>query len=443
MGILIYPPAFLLAVFVLVTVHEFGHFLVARASGVRVLRFSIGFGRPLLTWTDRRGTEFVVALIPLGGYVRMLDERDMPGADVAAEPAADSYQRLSPWWRIAIAAGGPGANVLLAALLFALVASLGVGHLAPYTLESAADTPAAESSLPAGVRITEVDGSRVESWLDVALALARRLGDDGTVDLAWQQSEDSAPGLTRIPISNWLADAAEPDFIGELGIRRAPVVVGPVVEDSAAAAAGLRRGDILLRANGTEVDSWSQWVTIVSGAPEQALNLTLLRDGQVLDVRATPGVRTTEAGERLGFIGFGRLIHVISPGPVGAAVHGVEQTWEHSTLVLSHFAKLITGNASPRTVGGPLSIAQFAGDSLRGGLQSFLSLLALLSVSLAVINLLPVPLLDGGHIVFALWEALTGTPASEKVQTIGLQIGLVFVGCLMLLSISNDFLRLL
>ncbi len=442
--------AFIVAIGVLVTFHELGHYVIARASGVRIVRFSIGFGRPLASWRDARGTEFVLAAIPLGGYVRMLDERDFLDAVGAAETADDdraapdgSYQRLPVWWRIAIALGGPVANFILAGLLFALVFSFGVTYYVPLVLAPEPGTPAHAAGLPAGAQVVAVDGEPVQTWAQVNNVLAHRLGNTGEVVLSAVPQGGSLPADYRLTIDDWLASEDNPNFLADLGIRQANVVLDTVQPGSAAERAGLARGDIVVAVDGKPTSTWGDWVAAVQAAPGRTLTLTVLRDGQPRIIKATPERRSTEDGQEYGFLGVGPLVHTVAPGPLGALVMGAGETVDKSVLMVTVLGKMVVGDISTKTLSGPLMIGAIAGDSARTGLRYFIQVLGFLSVSLAVINLLPIPILDGGHVLFCLMELATGRPPSEHVQMVGLQIGMVLVAGMMMLAIYNDLARFL
>lgn len=461
--VLLYPLALLVTLGVLVTVHEYGHFILARRSGVRVVRFSVGFGPPLVRWHDRLGTEFVVAAIPLGGYVRMLDERE-PG-EIAVERGADdvSFLALSPLWRMAIAAGGPLANLLLAVLVYWLLAVLGTTTLAPVLGPVADASPlgraAADSGITgdtlAGLEIVAVDGAATRSWQEVAMALAPRLGDSGTIAIGLSQPGTSDERTLRVPISAWHRGEDEPDLIESLGIEPTLMpIVGDVVPDGAAAAAGLQPLDRVLAVDGDPVRDWRDWVDRVQAAPGRTLAVTIRRNGVDQTLPLTPAVRAAEPAEaaagvnaesvsEVGFVGVGPYFREISYGVLAAVPRAGAETWDKTLLTVHLLGKMVTGDVSMKNLSGPITIARVAGDSARSGLVYFLGILALLSISLAVLNLLPIPILDGGHILFCAIEALRGKPLPERVQAVGMQIGLYIVGGLMIIALYNDFARLL
>jgi regulator of sigma E protease len=469
--VLLYPLALLVTLGVLVTVHEYGHFILARRSGVRVVRFSVGFGRPLVRWQDRQGTEFVVAAIPLGGYVRMLDEREPGEIPVERGPNDVSFLALSPLWRMAIAAGGPLANLLLAAVVYWLLAVLGTTTLVPVLGPVADASPlgraAASSGLTgaglAGQEIVSVDGAPTRSWQEVAMALAPRLGDSGAIALGLAEPGTSAVRTVAVPIQAWHRGEDEPDLIASLGIEPTLMpIVGDVVPDGAAAAAGLQRLDRVLAVDGDPVRDWRDWVDRVQAAPGQTLQVTILRDGVERVLSVTPAARAAEPeaadqpqtgdgaqsqpqmqANEIGFVGVGPYLREIDYGLLAAVPRAGAETWDKTVLTLKLLGKMVTGDVSMKNLSGPITIARVAGDSARSGVVYFLGILALLSISLAVLNLLPIPILDGGHILFCAIEALRGKPLPERVQAVGMQIGLYIVGGLMIIALYNDFARLL
>lgn len=432
---------------ILVTVHEYGHFLVARRLGVRVLRFSVGMGPALWSRTARSGTEYVIAALPIGGYVRMLDGREGPVPENERHEAFDSRP---PLHRIAIALGGPVANFLLAIVVYWAVFVTGTSGFAPVIGAVDPDSPAGRAGLPDDVEIVRVDARETATWQSVNMALVERLGETGAIEL-----QVRAPGVEAaasavdgvrsiaIPIERWLADQDEPDPIGSLGLKPGfPAVLGEVVEGGAAAAAGLRAGDRIVAVDGVEMTGWRQWVEVVQAAPEQTLELRLERDGSERTLLLTPGVREGVEGPAVGYVGAAPLYRTAYLGPLEALPRAVVETWDKTVLTLDILRKMVVGLVSTRNLSGPITIATVAGDSAESGWETFLSFLALLSVSLAVLNLLPIPVLDGGHILFCLVEMVKGSPVAERVQVLGVQIGIFIVASLMVLAFYNDLTRL-
>lgn len=438
-----YPLALLVTLGVLVTFHELGHFVVARWSGVRVLRFSVGFGKPIWSRFDRHGTEFAIAAIPLGGYVRMLDEREPGVVEAERRPGDVSHTDLSVWWRIAIAAAGPLANFLLAAVVYWFLFVVGTTTVAPMLGSVPADTPAANAGLEPGEEIVAVDGEATRSWQEVAMALAARLGETGEIVLTTRNPGAAQTREARLPVGDWHRGVDEPDLLGSLGIEPGlPAVLGRILPDSPAERAGLQPFDAVLAVDGEPVADWSEWVEAVQQAPERALQVSLRRDGRPLTLTVRPQAQSAGDGSRMGYVGVAPHMNEIRHGLLGAIPRGLSETWDKTALTLGLLKKMVTGDVSMKNLSGPITIAKVAGDSARSGWRYFLGVLALLSISLGVLNLMPIPILDGGHILFYAVEAVTGRPVPEHAQAVGTQIGLFMVAGLMILALYNDISRL-
>ena len=436
---------------ILVAVHEFGHFWMARRCGVKVLRFSVGFGRPLLKWTDRSGTEFVVAGIPLGGYVKMLDEREAP---VPEELQGQAFNRATPKSRIAIAAAGPLANIVLAIFVYWLIFLNGVSGVAPIVAEVAADSLAARAGIVAGQEFIAVDGTPTPTWEALQMQLLERIGEDGVIHLSLKYPDSDLVYESTVSLSGWMQDIEEPNPVRELGVTLYVPALVPkldqVMPDSPAERAGLQTGDLVLAIDGKDVASWSEWVDYVRAIPEQSARLVIERKGQRHDLQITPERKLDDAAKAYGYVGVSVMMpewpesmqRKVEYGVFGAGVAAVDKTWQMSAFTLTSIKKMLTGLLSPKNLSGPITIAKVASSSVQYGFFSWLTFLALLSVSLAVLNLLPVPVLDGGHIVYALFEWMTGKPVAEQVQVWANQLGLVLVVFVMVFALYNDVLRL-
>ncbi|QXI29691.1 sigma E protease regulator RseP [Pseudomonas vanderleydeniana] len=440
----------LVALGVLVTFHEFGHFWVARRCGVKVLRFSVGFGTPLLRWHDRRGTEFVVAAIPLGGYVKMLDEREAP---VAPHELDQAFNRKSVRQRIAIVAAGPIANFLLAITFFWVLAMLGSQQVRPVIGAVESGSIAEKAGLAAGQEIVSIDGEPTSGWSAVNLQLVRRLGESGTLRLQVREAGSSVDSPRELALDRWLQGADEPDPIKSLGIRPWRPALPPLLAEldpkGPAQAAGLKTGDRLLSLNGDAVSDWQQVVDWVRVRPDTKIVLHVERDGAQIDVPVTLASRG-EGKAATGYLGAGvkaadwppQMLREVSYGPVAAIGEGARRTWTMSVLTLDSLKKMLFGELSVKNLSGPITIAKVAGASAQSGVADFLNFLAYLSISLGVLNLLPIPVLDGGHLLFYLIEWARGRPLSERVQGWGVQIGISLVVGVMLLALVNDLGRL-
>ena len=440
----------LVALGVLVTFHEFGHFWVARRCGVKVLRFSVGFGMPLVKWHDRKGTEYVIAAIPLGGYVKMLDERE---GDVPPELADQSFNRKTVYQRIAIVIAGPVANFLLAIVFFWALAMLGSQQVRPVIGAVEPASIAQKAGLTAGQEIVEVDGEPVTGWSAVNLQLVRRLGESGTIALKVREQGSTVDSPRQLALDNWLKGADEPDPIKSLGIRPWRPALPPVLAEldpkGPAQAAGLKTGDRLLALDGQPLTEWQQVVDRVRERPEAKISLRVERDGAQMDVPLTLATRG-EGNAAAGYLGAGvkgidwppEMLREVSYGPLAAVGEGAKRTWTMSVLTLDSLRKMLFGELSVKNLSGPITIAKVAGASAQSGIGDFLNFLAYLSISLGVLNLLPIPVLDGGHLLFYLIEWARGRPLSDRVQGWGVQIGISLVVGVMLLALVNDLGRL-
>lgn len=440
----------LVALGVLVTFHEFGHFWVARRCGVKVLRFSVGFGMPLLRWHDKKGTEFVVAAIPLGGYVKMLDERE---GEVPADQIDQSFNRKTVRQRIAIVAAGPIANFLLAMFFFWVLAMLGSEQVRPVIGAVEAGSIAARAGLGAGQEIVAIDGEPTSGWAAVNLQLVRRLGESGSLQLMVREQGSTVDSPRELMLDKWLKGADEPDPIRSLGIRPWRPALPPVLAEldpkGPAQAAGLKTGDRLLALDGQSVSDWQQVVDSVRVHPNNKIVLRVERDGAPIDVPVTLAARG-ESKAPTGYLGAGvkavewppEMIREVSFGPVAAIGEGARRTWTMSVLTLDSLKKMLFGELSVKNLSGPITIAKVAGASAQSGIADFLNFLAYLSISLGVLNLLPIPVLDGGHLLFYLIEWARGRPLSDRVQGWGIQIGISLVVGVMLLALVNDLGRL-
>ena len=441
--------AFIVALGVLITVHEFGHFWVARRCGVRVERFSIGFGKALWRRTDKSGTEYVIALIPLGGYVKMLDEHAEP---VAPELRHYAFNNKTVGQRAAIIAAGPIANFLFAIFAYWLVFIIGVPGVRPVVGEITPNSIAAQAQIQPGTELKAVDGIETPDWDAVRLQLVSKIGDEHTT-LSMAQFGSNQRQDKTLDLRHWAFEPDKEDPVSSLGIRpRGPQiesVLSEVQVNSAASKAGLQAGDRIVKVNGQPLTQWMTFVTLVRDNPDKPLALDIERQGSSLSLTLTPDSKQVN-GKAEGFAG---VVPKVIPlpdeyktvrqyGPFSAILEASDKTWQLMKLTVSMLGKLITGDVKLNNLSGPISIAQGAGMSAEFGVIYYLMFLALISVNLGIINLFPLPVLDGGHLLFLAIEKLKGGPVSERVQDFSYRIGSILLVLLMGLALFNDFSRL-
>jgi len=446
--------AFLFAVGLLVTVHEFGHYWVARRLGFKVLRFSVGFGKPLwkrVAGADR--TEYVIAAIPLGGYVKLLDEREAP-VDIEEQPRA--FNRRPHWQRILVLLAGPAFNIVFAILLLAVLFFLnGVTQVRAVVGDVLPDSLAARAGMVSGDEILQLDGDAVGDQSDVVVGLLEQMTADGHVELVLRNAAgESRTAVLDVPDSAERRKLTEPENLLHglgFGFWRPPLpaVVGGVVADGPAARAGVQAGDEILAINGTAVASFSDLQQHVEQHIGDSVLLSLRRAGA--DVAARVEVQPAQQdGRRVGRIGIesrrsGKLPEsMIRHSAVGAGqalAMGASEAWRMTALQARVFWKMIQGHVSLKNLSGPLTIAEYAGDTARGGPAEFAGFLVLISLSLGFLNLLPIPILDGGQIVYQLVEWIKGSPLSERAQVVGQQVGIGLLVLMMGVALFNDILR--
>lgn len=449
---LFYLGAFVVALGLLIVVHEAGHFALARWCGVKVLRFSIGFGKPLITWSfGKDRTELALAAFPLGGYVKMLDERE---GEVAAEELPRAFNRQSVWKRFVIVLAGPVANFALAILLYWALFVHGVEEPKPILGRPAAHSEAERADFHEGEMVRSINGKAVASWQDLRWELLQQAFGKGRVTLeVIDQRQDIA--FRTLDLSAIDTTHLEGDILNQLGFRffrpQFPPVLGRVEPGGVADRAGLREGDRVVAIDGEAIDNWADVVTAIRNAPGRLVAIDIERNGVGETVRLQPD-ETEDRGRRIGRIGiavketeFDRsaLMITVRYGAVEALGKAVSQTWETSAFSLAMLGRMVLGEVSWKNLSGPVTIADYAGQSARLGLAHYLKFLALISISLGVLNLLPIPLLDGGHLMYYMVEIIKGGPVSERVMEIGQQIGLALLVMLMAFAFYNDINRLI
>ena len=445
--------AFLVALGILIVVHELGHYSVARWCGVKVLRFSVGFGRPLVRrvyGADR--TEWVIGAIPLGGYVKMVDERE---DNVAQADLPRAFNRQSVWKRIAIVAAGPLANFLLAILLYWGLFVHGIPGMKPIIAEPPAGSIAAAAGFQAGDTLRAVDGEAVVQWQDARWRILRHGVDRAPVNVDVVDAR-GRPAVRELNLSSVTTAQIEENFLGHVGLAvaqpRFEPVVGRVVAGSVAERAGLLAGDRVLSIDGRTVEDWEGLVKTIRAHPGKPLVLEIDREG-----RAVPNVRLVpesaeEAGKVIGKVGIGpkvdpaqveRMMVDVRYGPLESLGEAVAKTWSTSMLSLQMLGKMLIGEVSLKNLSGPITIADYAGQSVQVGWIAYLTFIALISISLGVLNLLPIPMLDGGHLMYYALEVVARRPVSERAMAIGQQVGMGVLFVLMAFAIFNDIHRLI
>jgi regulator of sigma E protease len=443
--------AFVVALGLLIMFHELGHYLVARLCNVKVLRFSLGFGTVL--WRRNFGidqTEWAISAFPLGGYVKMLDEREAP---VARQELDRAFNRQSVAKRFAIVLAGPAANFLLAIVLYWILFMHGVPGIRPVVGVPVPGTPAAQAQLAAGELIARVDDTEVPTWQDLRWALLEHVMRKDTVKLE-MHNERGDIQFRRLDLSSIGPDKIDVDLVQAIGLTRyqPPLkpVIGRLVPGGAGERDGLKEGDEVVEVDGRPIAGWEELVASITPAPGRALQFRILRGGATHQLAVTPESKQ-EGGKTLGRIGAApkidevalkRLVTEVRYGPLDSVARAAERTWEVSTFTLKMLGRMIAGQVSLKNLSGPITIADYAGQSAQMGWLAYVSFLALISISLGVLNLMPVPLLDGGHLMYYVAEIVKGSPVSDRVMEVGQQVGMVLLFSLMAFALYNDISRL-
>ncbi len=435
----------------LIAIHEFGHYWVARKLGVKVLVYSIGFGPTLLKWTSKKsGIQYQLSALPLGGYVKMLDERE---GDVKEEDKPYAFNRQSPWKRIAIVAAGPLINLIFAIILFWILFLPAQEQLNTRVGKVLPNTPAATAQLHTGDKITAIDGAPVSTWENLNFALIERIGETGVITVAAERQGEVKQ--FQLPIQEFLKDQSQSalDALGFVPYRPViPAVVYKLSEDGAAIRQGMKEGDRIVTIDGVAMKDWFDVVAVVQKSPEKLLNIAVQREGKLVQLQVMPQGKRDNMGNVSGMLGVqshaGKVTipddykQTIQYNPAEALVKAVEKTGQLSSMTLNSIVKMVRGLIGLDNLSGPITIAKVAGQSAEMGWQTFISFMALMSVSLGILNLLPIPMLDGGHLVYYFIEAIRGKPVSEQIQLVGFKIGMVLLGSMMFLALFNDFMRL-
>ena len=435
----------------LIAIHEFGHYIVARKLGVKVLVYSIGFGPTLLKWTSKKsGIQYQLSALPFGGYVKMLDERE---GNVAEQDLPKAFNRQHPWKRIAIVAAGPLINLAFAVVLFWILFLPSQEQLNTRVGKVLPNTPAATVQINVGDKITAVDGTPVTTWEKLNFALVDRVGETGSIEV--QADRNGQIQTFKLPIQNFLKDQSQ-SALDSLGFMpyRPPIaaIATKLSADGAAIRQGMKEGDKIIAIDGVKMNDWFDVVQTVQAAPEKLLKIDVLRQNQLVHLQIMPQAKRDNMGNVSGVLGVqsipGKITipaeykQTIQYSPTEAFVMAVDKTGQISGMILNSIVKMVRGLIGLDNLSGPITIAKVAGQSAEMGWQTFISFMALMSVSLGILNLLPIPMLDGGHLVYYFIELIRGKPVSEQIQLVGLKIGMVLLGSMMLLALFNDFMRL-
>lgn len=450
LSVLISIIGILLTILFVVGVHELGHFLVARAVGVKVLRFSIGFGKALYRWYDKKGTEYVLAAIPLGGYIKMLDETE---GTVAPEELHLAYNRQSIYKKMLIVFAGPFANLLFALVLYWIIFTIGFTTLIPLIGNVAPHSIAATAGLKPQQEILSINGKPTPSWAAIAIRLLPYTGNKEQLLIETRDLNTSEKKSYLLDLTNWRLNDLEPDLLGSLGIvpyePRVPAIIGHIQENSPAAKAHLKTGDKIISIDKHIIYDWMQVLHLIATHPEKTLSFVISRDGKTLTIPVTMTYKRDLLFNKYGYLGIGpqfqwpkELLRKNQYGPLAALNRAWQDTVDFTFLNFLLLGKLFTGKISLQSLGGPITIFETAGGALNIGILPFLSFLAFLSISIGFINILPIPGLDGGHLLFQFIELIMRRPLSLRVQTLLYRAGLIILLLLVAQAITNDLLRL-
>ncbi|HBW97246.1 MAG TPA: zinc metallopeptidase RseP [Pseudoalteromonas sp.] len=441
--------SFILALGILVAIHEYGHFWVARKMGVKVLRFSIGFGKPLLKWHDKYNTEYVIAAIPLGGYVKMLDERV---DEVPENERHLSFNAKSVQARIAIVAAGPLANFLFAIVALAAMYMVGVQSVKPIVGSITEGSRAEQAGIMPSEQIIKIGDDTIATWQDATFALMSSLGEQSVPVVV--RNENYQEQTKMLNVEGWKLDQQDVPPLSSLGIvpfrPQATLTIAAITKNSAAELANLQVNDTIIAVNGETISDWQQLVNLITQSANKSLQFSVKRQDSINSVTVTPKSRINEHGIEQGFLGVAPVVQpwpdgyveTRSFGPLDSIVRGTQETWRLITLSFDMIGNLITGQVSVKNLSGPVGIAVGAGTSVSYGLVAFLSFLALISVNLGVFNLLPLPVLDGGHLMYYIIELFRKKPVSEKTQEFGFKVGALLLIFLTCFALFNDVSRL-
>ena len=456
LNILITFCSFIVLIGIIIGIHELGHFLVARKFGVHVIRFKIGFGKTLLSKFDKKGTEFSIGLLPLGGYVQMLGESSFLEEN---ESKKDNYRKkisysdVSLGARAFITSAGPLANFLLAIAAYFLIFLIGTKDLVPIVGQVNENSLAMEAGLDVGDTIISIDNKLISSYRDLNTVLASRVGETGSIEVKFQKVQSNIISFSSVDITDWLSSELEQSVVTSFGINPfMPAIISFVQKDSPAQKSGMLKGDQVLEVENSLIESWHDLVSAISNLPDSDAFIKVQRDSEILLLPISVGSTINEMGIKIGRIGIARIssieempqemIVVNKAGPVKALFLAINETYRFTVLILDSIGKLISGSISSENIGGPIQISVLAGSAAKAGFISFINMVAILSINLGLLNLLPIPILDGGQLVLISIEKLKGSPVSEVFIEYSYRIGLFLVVGLMLYAVFNDIARI-
>ena len=450
MTIIISIVGILLTIFFVIGTHEAAHFLAARALGVKVLTFSIGFGKTLLHWHDKKGTEYIFALIPLGGYVRMLDENE---GTVSPEEKHMAFNRQPFYKKFLIVLAGPLTNILCAFILYWLLFVIGFVTVKPIIGTVAPQSIAAQAGLQAKQEIVAMDGRESLSWTNIIFRLLSHLGDKETVNLTTLNPVTKTTATHTLDLTHWHIDELKPDPLASLGITAyepvIPLIIGTIAPGSAAASSDLKMGDKIIAIDKTKVNHWNDVITTIYNNPGKTISITIQRQGKTLSLPVTIGIKRNLIWQPHGVLGIGP--HFVWPkdmqqpvkyGPIAAIPRAWQEITDFTYFNLVLFGKMITGKLSLQSLGGPITIFETAGDAFHSGFLAYISFLAFLSISIGIINFLPIPGLDGGHLFIQIIELITRRPIPERYLLFLFRAGFVFILFILFQALANDILRM-
>lgn len=450
MDIIISTLGIILTIFFIVGIHEFGHFIVARLCGIKVLRFSIGFGKSLYRWHDKKGTEYVLAAIPLGGYVKMLDESE---EIVLPEEVHLAYNRQPLYKRIIVVLAGPLFNFIFAFIIYWFIFVIGFTSVIPLIGKILPNSIAALAGLKAQDEIISLDHQPTKSWSNVLIRLSRFIGDTHTLAIETKNLKTQQAATHILNLAQWKVDELKPDPLKSLGIEpyepTIPAIIGKIQSGSAAAQSNLKSGDVILSIENKKIHDWMEAINIISTHPSETLSFKIKRENKIFLTPIAIAYKIDMLFQKHGFLGISpqfiwpiNQIRNIQYGPIQALSHAKQNTIDFIYLNFLLMGKMITGKVSLLSLGGPISIFQSAGAALNTGALPFFSFLAFLSIAIGVINILPIPGLDGGHLLFYCIEFITRRPLSPAAQILFTRLGLIFLMLLLAQAVSNDIMRL-